>query len=86
MSGETQQQALERTGDLGDIDGSVSLYDYMLPASEQQQLLQQQQELFKSPEGKTYLQWLGIGQPVFSSELQEHPLQNQFYIQWKTAG
>lgn len=78
VSGETQQQALERTGELHEIEGSISLYDYVLPVSEQQQLLQQQQELFKNAEGKNYLQWLGIGQPEFASEPQEHPLQNQF--------
>lgn len=78
VSGETRQQALERTGELHEIEGSISLYDYVLPASEQQQLLQQQRKLFQSPEGHNYLQWLGIGQPVFASEPQEHPLQNQF--------
>ncbi len=78
VSGETQQQALERTGELHEIEDSISLYDYVLPVSEQQQLLQQQRKLFQSPEGNNYLQWLGIGQPVFGSESQEHPLQNQF--------
>ncbi|RUO69538.1 MMPL family transporter [Idiomarina ramblicola] len=78
VAGETRQDALERTASLRSIEGSVSLYHYVVPVSEQQQLLQDQQNLFNSQVGEDYLQWLGIGQPIRASESPEHPLQNQF--------
>lgn len=78
VAGETPQKALEQTGNLRGIEGSVSLYHYVLPVSEQQQVVQGQQHLFKSQVGEDYLQWLGIDAPVFNSVPQEHPLESQF--------
>lgn len=78
VAGETKQQALERTGDLANLNGSVSLYDYVLPVSEQQQVVEGQQSLFKSQAGEGYLQWLGIDAPAFNGAPQKHPLENQF--------
>ncbi|MDV6316394.1 RND transporter [Idiomarina sp. HP20-50] len=78
VAGDTPQQALERTGELRSVNGSISLYDYVLPVSTQQELLQNQQLLFKSQAGQDYLQWLGIEQPALANDPQQHPLQHQF--------
>jgi len=78
VAGETKEQALERTGELNELEGSVSLYDYLLPVSMQKQIVKEQQKLFQSQAGKDYLQWLGVAQPVLINDREAHPLENQF--------
>lgn len=78
VSGDTKQQALERTATIDTSDKTLSMTDYTLPLSAQQQVLDAQQPLFASNVGRSYLNWLGIKSPNLHTEPATHPLESQF--------
>ncbi|MFC7158968.1 MMPL family transporter [Pseudidiomarina halophila] len=56
-----------------------SLFDYVLPPSQQQAVITAQHALWQQPEGQSYLQWLGIDTPQPDiAGLAEHPLYSLF--------
>lgn len=78
VSGDTRQQALERTTDVANSFHAIGITDYYQPASQQKDLIKQEQRLFRSDEGAAYLQWLGISAPTLNPTEHVHPLESQF--------